>query len=239
MSTAVLAAYKKISANIANCAAKNGRDADAITLLAVSKTRTAEEMAAAYEAGARHFGENYLQDALPKLHWFKDQQRREPNRYADISWHFIGALQSNKAKEVATNFSWVHTVDREKLARRLANSRPDHLPPLNVCLQVNLHQEPQKAGVHPNAVADLLAVVAALPELRIRGLMILPAATVEPREAFDALANLFEQVASTNSELGPSWDTLSMGMSSDYSAAIAAGSTIVRIGTALFGARPN
>ena len=182
-----------------------------------------------------------MQDALPKIQWFQNHRSTWTDAESDteLSWHFIGALQSNKAKEVATHFSWVHTVDREKLARRLANLRPDHLPPLQVCVQVNLHDEPQKGGVHPDACADLVSLLTTLPSLAVRGLMILPATTVEPRQAFDATAALFEQLAASTPDLGRQWDTLSMGMSADYSAAIAAGSTIVRIGTALFGPRAN
>jgi len=180
-----------------------------------------------------------LQDALPKLRWFQDQAAKAGANYTDLSWHFIGALQSNKAKEVAANFAWVHTVDKEKLARRLATARPEEMPPLNVCVQVNLHNEPQKAGIHPDALEDLLSLIRSLPALRLRGLMILPSASVEPRQAFDALAALFDRLASKAPEPGEQWDTLSMGMSADYSAAIAAGSTIVRIGTALFGARAS
>ena len=229
--------YQEISAEIAKCAAENGRDSQSITLLAVSKTRTADEISAVYDAGARHFGENYLQDALPKLQWFNSQQASNPNRFDAITWHFIGALQSNKASEVASNFSWVHCVDREKIARRLARARPDHLPPLNICLQVNLHDEKQKAGVHPDALPELLALVNSLPRLIARGLMILPAANVEASQAFDDLAELFERFRPEDPKPVEQWDTLSMGMSGDYRAAIAAGSTIVRIGTALFGAR--
>jgi len=239
MSTAVRRAYREISQNIADCASKNDRNPDSVALLAVSKTRTVDEIEAAYSAGARYFGENYLQEALHKIRWFQDQETAGSESYSDLSWHFIGALQSNKAKEVATNFSWVHTIDREKIARRLAHLRPDHLPPLQVCVQVNLHDEPQKGGVHPDALADLVALMTTLPTLNVRGLMILPAKAVEPREAFDALAALFESLTTTISDPPRQWDTLSMGMSADYSAAIAAGSTMVRIGTALFGARIN
>lgn len=210
-----------------------------------------------WHAGARHFGENYLQDALPKLDAFSassgsfssgsfssgasssgaNRAPAEPG-HTGANWHFIGALQSNKTRTVAERFDWVHTVDRVKIARRLNDARPDECPPLNLCLQVNLHNEAQKGGVSAAGLPGLLEQIAVLPRLTLRGLMILPATDVEPQRAFSQLAALF--ATSQNqlpAELQPEWDTLSMGMSGDYSAAIKAGSTMVRIGTALFGPR--
>lgn len=236
--TSIAAAYRQISDDITACAINNNRANDAVRLLAVSKTRTAAEVNQAYEAGARHFGENYLQDALPKIAALADR--------TDISWHYIGAIQSNKTKDIAANFDWVHTVDRLKIARRLSNARGEmrtpggeQRTPLNIALQVNLHNEPQKAGCAPEALSDLADALAELPHLALRGLMILPAVEVAPEEAFAQTAELFAQLAAQLTNRPARWDTLSMGMSGDYHAAIEAGSTIVRIGTALFGPRAN
>lgn len=235
LASSIAEAYQKISADIAACAANSNRDPNTVNLLAVSKTRTANEVGQAYQAGARHFGENYLQDALPKLDALAE--------YADIVWHYIGALQSNKTSDIATHFDWVHTVDRSKIARRLNQARSQSQSagtksqPLNVCLQVNLHDESQKAGCAPDELPDLIATIAELPHLTLRGLMILPAKSVAPEQAFADTAALFEQLRTQTSFELTQWDTLSMGMSGDYPAAINAGSTIVRIGTALFGAR--
>ena len=232
-STAIKKAYRRISADIADCAAKSGRPIDSVSLLAVSKTRTAEEVEQAYNAGARHFGENYLQDALPKL--------QALGHHTDIIWHYIGAVQSNKTTAIAAGFDWVHTVDRSKIARRLNNAR-DQLgeraqAPQNICVQVNLYNETQKAGCTPEQLPELLATISELPRLALRGLMILPPVDVAPERAFTDTAALFEQLRTQTSTDLPQWDTLSMGMSGDYPAAIRAGSTIVRIGTALFGPR--
>ena len=237
MSLTIPQAYRDISADIANCARENHRDPETVKLLAVSKTRSTAEIASAYQAGARHFGENYLQDALPKITELAAANRQQPNGYPDLVWHFIGALQSNKTTEIATHFSWVHTIDREKIARRLDAARPDFLPPLNVCVQVNLHSEPQKAGINPEALPEMLGLLQTLPRLTTRGLMIIPATSEDPKQAFKTLSALFERLSPGNPDLAADWDTLSMGMSGDYRAAIAAGSTMVRIGTALFGHR--
>jgi len=226
--SAIKSAFARISAEIEACTNPSGR---AVRLLAVSKTRTAEEIEQAYLAGAREFGENYLQDAAPK--------QKALARYTDIAWHYIGAIQSNKTTDIANLFDWVHTVDREKIARRLSNARGSANTPLNICLQVNLHDEAQKAGCLPAALPDLLQSVCELPNLALRGLMIIPAQHVEPEEAFVETAALFSRLQEQPGRHLPHWDTLSMGMSSDYPAAIAAGSTIVRIGTALFGPRTS
>lgn len=205
------------------------RDPASVVLLAVSKTRPAEDVRSAYDAGQRHFGENYLQEALEKQSELAD---------LDIVWHFIGPLQSNKTREVAHHFQWMHTVDRLKVARRLSEQRPQGLAPLNICLQVNIDGEESKSGVAPAELPQLAAAVAELPNLRLRGLMAIPA----PRGAEQDRCAPFVQLAALLEELraqlpGQALDTLSMGMSGDMEAAIASGATIVRIGTDIFGAR--
>lgn len=198
-----------------------------ILVLAVSKTRPPGDIRAAYNCGLSEFGENYLQEALPKIAALGDLPLR---------WHFIGPLQSNKTRAVAEHFDWVHSVDRAKIARRLSEQRPDTLPALNVCLQVNVSGEASKSGVAPGDLEDLVAAVHVLPRLRLRGLMTIPAASGEEdarRRAFAALRMSLESVR----HLAPAMDTLSMGMSADLEAAIAEGATVVRVGTAIFGPR--
>lgn len=205
-----------------------GRDHHDVTLLAVSKTRSAEEIREAYHQGLRCFGENYVQEALAKMIELSD---------LEIEWHFIGPLQSNKTRQVAESFAWVHSVDRLKIAQRLSEQRPSNLPALNVCLQLNIDDEQSKSGCHPDEALELARQIAELPHLRLRGLMAIPAPTDDPvqqHRAFKAVAELSEQLKLAGLPL----DTLSMGMSSDLEAAIAEGSTLVRVGTALFGARP-
>ncbi|GMG85935.1 YggS family pyridoxal phosphate-dependent enzyme [Biformimicrobium ophioploci] len=206
----------------------NQRDVASVTLLAVSKTRPAGDLRAAYEAGQRDFGENYLQEALQK----QDQMQDLPG----IRWHFIGALQSNKSRAVAERFDWLHTVDRLKLARRLSEQRPAGMAPLNVCLQVNIDGEATKSGVLAAELPELARQVAALPNLALRGLMAIPAPRTEDRaEPHRRLTQLLEALRSQLPEAP--LDTLSMGMSGDLEAAIEAGSTVVRVGTDIFGAR--
>lgn len=205
------------------------RQDDSVTLLAVSKTRPAEDLRAAYAAGQRHFGENYLQEALDKQEALAD---------CDIIWHFIGPLQSNKTRDVAGHFHWMHTVDRLKIARRLSEQRPAEMPPLNICLQVNIDGEESKSGVSPEKLPELAAAVAALPNLQLRGLMTIPA----PRGAAEDQRTPFKQLAALLEDLRRALpdqplDTLSMGMSGDMEAAIFSGATMVRIGTDIFGAR--
>jgi len=205
------------------------RQADSVTLLAVSKTRPAADLRVAYDAGQRHFGENYLQEALDKQAELAD---------CDIVWHFIGPLQSNKTRDVAEHFQWMHTVERLKIARRLSEQRPASLPPLNVCLQVNIDNEDSKSGVSPEKLPELAAAVAALPNLSLRGLMAIPAprgATEDQRTPFIQLRELLAELKAQLPE--QPLDTLSMGMSGDMEAAIFSGATIVRIGTDIFGAR--
>lgn len=193
-------------------------------LLAVSKTKPAEAVREAHAAGLRDFGENYLQEALAKQAALAD---------LDLTWHFIGPIQSNKTRAIAEHFDWVHSVDRLKVAERLAEQRPADLGPLNICLQVNISGEASKAGCAPADVPALAKAVAALPGLRLRGLMAIPQPSADPAEQ----NAVFAQVRALNEALGLGLDTLSMGMSEDLEAAIAQGATWVRIGTALFGAR--
>jgi PLP dependent protein len=218
-----------VSQRIALAEQLAGRDPRSVTLLAVSKTFPAEDVRAAHAAGQRMFGENYVQESLTKIEALADLR-------ASLEWHFIGPLQSNKTRPVAENFDWVHSVDRLKIAQRLAEQRPAHLPPLNVCLQVNVSGETSKAGVTPTDAADVAHAIAALPQLRLRGLMSIPepADTIEEQRApHRQLRELFERLCADGFAL----DTLSMGMSSDLEAAVLEGATIVRVGAAIFGAR--
>ena len=198
-----------------------------VRVLAVSKTKPPEAVRAAAEAGQREFGENHVQDALVKL---------DALGGLDLIWHFIGPVQSNKTRVVAARFDWVHSVDRAKIATRLNAHRPEDLPPLEVCIQVNVSGEDSKSGVDPDQVEELARVVSGLPRLKLRGLMTLPRPCADleaQRQPFAALRRILE----TLNTRGFTLDTLSMGMSNDMEAAIAEGATIVRIGTAIFGAR--
>lgn len=214
----------KVATRIREAAQAVGRDPDAVGLLAVSKTQSAEAIREANAAGLVHFGENYLQEALEKQASLADLA---------LTWHFIGPIQSNKTKAIAAHFDWVHSVDRLKIAQRLSEQRPAQLPPLNVCLQVNVSGEASKSGCAPDEVEALANAVAALPGLRLRGLMAIPEPSDDPAEQHAAFARLSLLQQQLDLEL----DTLSMGMSQDLEAAIAEGATWVRIGTALFGAR--
>jgi pyridoxal phosphate enzyme (YggS family) len=200
------------------------RPAGSIGLLAVSKTKPAAAVREAYAAGIRDFGENYLQEALAKQQELAD---------LPLCWHFIGPIQSNKTRAIAENFAWVHSVDRLKIAQRLSEQRPAGLPPLNICIQVNISGEASKSGCEPADLQALATAIAALPNLRLRGLMAIPE-PLEDRAAQDAA---FASVRTLQEHLQLPLDTLSMGMSHDLEAAIAQGATWVRIGTALFGAR--
>ena len=204
-----------------------GRSPGEIMLLAVSKTKPASDVAAAFGAGQRAFGENYLQDALPKIRTLADK---------DIEWHFIGRLQSNKCADISRHFTWVHGIDSLKHAEQLSSHRPAELPPLQVCIQVNLSGEVTKGGVDPTEVEALALKVARLPRLRLRGLMTMPdpnARTTSRDAAFAVLRGLLESLRASGLDV----DTLSMGMSDDMEAAIREGATIVRIGTDIFGPR--
>jgi hypothetical protein len=200
------------------------RDASSIHLLAVSKTKPAQAVREAYAAGMHDFGENYLQEALGKQAELTD---------LPLSWHFIGPIQSNKTRAIAENFAWVHSVDRLKIAQRLSEQRPADLPPLNICIQVNVSGEASKSGCTPADLPALAQAISALPRVKLRGLMAIPEPT-EDRAAQDAA---FATVRDLQASLNLPLDTLSMGMSHDLESAIAQGATWVRIGTALFGAR--
>lgn len=204
-----------------------GRSIGSVQLLAVSKTKPAWDVAAAYQIGQRHFAESYLQEALMK--------QKALSNY-NISWHFIGPIQSNKTRLIAENFSWVHSVDRFKIAKRLSEQRPAHLPDLNVCLQVNISQEESKSGVTVEALSLLINEVNSLPKIRLRGVMAIP----EPQTDYEAQRQPYRLLYQSVKQLKlAELDTFSFGMTNDLKAAIAEGSTIVRIGTALFGARSN
>jgi len=213
-----------VSARIAAAAQAAGRDTATIGLLAVSKTKPAAAVREAYAAGIAEFGENYLQEALEKQADLTD---------LPLSWHFIGPIQSNKTRAIAEHFAWVHSVDRLKIAQRLSEQRPAGLPPLNICIQVNVSGEASKSGCAAADLPALARAISALPNLRLRGLMAIPEPT-DDRAAQDAA---FATVRQLQQDLNLPLDTLSMGMSHDLEAAIAQGATWVRIGTALFGAR--
>jgi len=218
-----------VTAQIVAAARNAGRDPSEIALLAVSKTITPDLLLEAYVAGQRAFGENYLQEALDKMAALKEQA-------PDIEWHFIGPIQSNKTRPIAENFSWVHSVDRLKIAQRLSEQRPSGLPPLNVCIQVNVSGEASKSGCSPQDLPALAQAVASLPGLSLRGLMTIPepaATEAGQRRPLRTLRELADQLRAQ----GLALDTLSMGMSADLAAAIAEGATMVRIGTAIFGER--
>jgi hypothetical protein len=216
---------KHILAQIRQAEIAYQRKSESVLLLAVSKTKTAEDIAIAYQVGQRHFGESYCQEALKK--------QRELGAY-DITWHFIGPVQSNKTKVLATHFAWVHSVDSLKIAKRLSEQRPSALPPLNICLQVNISGEQSKSGITLNELPQLCELVSELPNIKLRGVMAIPM----PEEDFELqrqpYKTLYQAVAKLNN---PELNTYSFGMSGDLNAAIAEGATIVRIGTALFGAR--
>ena len=218
-----------LRAAVAAAAASAHRSVDSITLVAVSKGHGAGQVRAAAALGVTDFGESYLQEALPKIAALRE---------LPVSWHFIGRIQANKSAAIAEHFHWVHGVDRLKVAERLSAQRPHYAPPLQLCIQVNIAGEPGKAGVDPASAPELARSLAALPRLRLRGLMcILPAgqSTQDNAHAFHALALLLQQINAQGGAL----DSLSMGMSSDYREAIQQGATLIRVGTALFGPRPS
>ncbi|WP_285130056.1 YggS family pyridoxal phosphate-dependent enzyme [Leclercia adecarboxylata] len=216
----------KISAAATVC----GRSSEEVTLLAVSKTKPASAIAEAINAGQRMFGENYVQEGVEKIRHFREKGT------ADLQWHFIGPLQSNKSRLVAEHFDWCHTVDRLRIASRLSEQRPAEMPPLNVLIQINISDENSKSGIALEELEQLADQVAVLPGLRLRGLMAIPA----PESDYDRQFAVARQMAVAFEALKtrfPTVDTLSLGMTDDMAAAIAAGSTMVRIGTAIFGAR--
>jgi pyridoxal phosphate enzyme (YggS family) len=226
------ASLTSLAERITAAARRAGRDPAAITLVAVSKTFPAADVIAAARAGQRHFGENYVQEALPKMAAVRAAVPQLP-----LVWHFIGPIQSNKTRAIAEHFDWVQSVDRLKIAQRLSAQRPAGAPPLNVLLQVNISGEASKSGVAPADVPALAHAVAALPNLRLRGLMAIPEPQDDPARQQQPLAALRRLFEAQRAAAGSDWDTLSMGMSGDLEAAIAEGSTMVRVGTALFGAR--
>jgi hypothetical protein len=209
---------------VARATRQSGRSPDDVTIVAVSKQQSTAAIAAAHAAGIRHFGESYVQEALPKM---------TALAHLPITWHFVGQLQGNKTRPVAERFDWVHTVDRIRIAQRLSEQRPPFAPALNVLIQVNQAGEIRKGGVAVSEVAALARVVAELPRLRLRGLMTLPPQNGEHSKWFEELAGLRAELV----RAGFALDTLSMGMSADFEAAIAAGASMIRIGTALFGSR--
>jgi PLP dependent protein len=216
---------------IETIASKCKRDPNTIELIAVSKTKPVQQITEAISAGQFSFGENYVQEGIEKIQYFK---KTMPSQL--LTWHFIGPLQSNKSKLVAENFDWMHTIDRFKIAQRLNDQRPTSMAKLNVLIQVNISQEASKSGVAPEEVAGLVKQIIALPNLNLRGLMAIP----EIEDDFVKQLNVFTKMQKLLHSLQadyPFMDTLSMGMSSDMQAAIVAGSTMVRIGTAIFGAR--
>ena len=217
-----------IRAAITTAAGACGRSTESILLLAVSKKKPADDIREAYACGQRDFGENYLQEALQKQHELQD---------LDINWHFIGAIQSNKTRSIAEAFDWVHCIDRLKIATRLSEQRPAGFAPLNVCIQVNIDHEASKAGIDLDAVPELALAMSTLPGIRLRGLMAIPAPREDYAQQCQAFARLADALASLQQQ-GLDCDTLSMGMTQDMEAAIAQGSTLVRIGTAIFGERP-
>jgi PLP dependent protein len=221
----------RIRARIHAAAQESGRNVDHITLVGASKGQTAAVLAAAHAAGVRDFGESYVQDALPKMSELAAGLSPAP------IWHFIGGLQANKTRAVAENFAWVHTVDRLRIAARLSEQRPYHAPALNVCVQVHIGAEGGKGGTELAKVPRLLRDIAALPRLKLRGLMCLPPPESDRARQRYWLHQLRELFESVNAD-GAGLDTLSMGMSSDLEAAIHEGATLVRIGTDLFGPRP-
>lgn len=218
---------EQVRLNINHSCKEHQRDANKIRLLAVSKTHPASKIQEAYVAGITEFGESYLQEALEKIHVCKHLQP---------VWHFIGQLQSNKIRAIAEHFDWVQSLDNEKHLRRLNNQRSTHLKPLQVCVQVNFFNEPQKNGITPDSTDALLAICEEMPHINLRGLMIIPPKQdnfLRQLKQFDAVAEFYRHMQQKH----PQMDTLSMGMSSDISAAICAGTNMLRIGTGIFGKR--
>ena len=223
MSLSISHTLARVQQTINQAAFAANRKPETVQLLAVSKTKPADAVREAFAAGQQAFGENYLQEALAKQQALTDLA---------IEWHFIGPIQSNKTRDLAQHFDWVHSVDRLKIARRLSEQRPAQLGPLNICIQVNLDEEDNKSGVGLSELTALANTISPLPNLRLRGLMAIPA----PQKTYDQQLASFNRLAKA-SQVFPEMDTLSIGMSGDLEAAIAAGSTIVRLGTAIFGQR--
>lgn len=229
--SAITEHLQSVRTRVSQAARQAQRDPSSVNLLAVSKTQPVSAILEAAEAGQSAFGENYEQEAVRKILAIR-QERPD----LKLEWHFIGPIQSNKTRAIAEYFDWVHSVDRERIARRLSEQRPDDLPPLNICLQVNISGEDSKSGVRPEELAALVRAVSGMPRLKLRGLMAIPEPQSDPekqRQPFNAMKMLFEQLKRAGYDL----DTLSMGMSDDMEAAVQEGATTVRIGTAIFGQR--
>lgn len=213
---------------VALAAQRSGRQFDSVRLIAVSKAQSSDAIRAAALAGVQDVGENYLAEALPKIEALRDLA---------LCWHFIGAIQSNKTRDIARHFQWVQTLDRAKVAQRLSDQRASDAEPLDVLIQINIDAEPQKAGIAPHALAEFATQLMHLPKIRLRGLMAIPRPAADPdalRPAFRRMRALFDEHKPAGGAL---WDTLSMGMTQDFQIAIEEGATMVRIGTAIFGAR--
>ena len=225
----LIANWQQVSEQVAQASVQAQRQKDEITLLAVSKTKPAEMIATLARQGQQDFGENYLQEAIEKIQALRQQPQCE-----HIVWHYIGSIQRNKTRDIAENFDWVQTLEREIIAKRLHEQRPAELPALNVLIQVNIDNEDSKSGCLPAELPDLINTIKDYERLQLRGLMIIPAK--DNTDAFARTKQLFDNIKREHPEL-KQWDTLSMGMSDDMSAAIANGSTMVRVGTAIFGAR--
>ncbi|WP_201580850.1 YggS family pyridoxal phosphate-dependent enzyme [Psychrobacter glacincola] len=225
----LIASWQQVSKQMTQACEHAARQADSVTLLAVSKTKPADMIATLAQQGQQHFGENYLQEAIEKI----DTLKRQPET-KDIVWHYIGSIQRNKTRDIAEHFDWVQTVERDIIAQRLNDQRPAELPPLNVLIQLNIDNEESKSGCLPAQLPDLITAIKGYDRLQLRGLMIIPAK--EGTDAFTRTKQLFDEIKETHAELN-AWDTLSMGMSGDMKEAIASGSTMVRVGSAIFGAR--
>ncbi|WP_455217220.1 YggS family pyridoxal phosphate-dependent enzyme [Kaarinaea lacus] len=224
---------KEVIKRVEDAELRFGRPPGSVLILPVSKTRSVNEITQVADAGFLAFGESYLQEAENKI---KELAQRH------LQWHFIGPIQSNKTQQIATLFDWVHSIDREKIARRLNDQRPKNLPPLNVCIQVNISDEASKSGVSPGAISALADSIIELPGIQLRGIMAIPAPSHDPdqqRQAFREIHRLFSSLQAELGSRAPMLDTLSMGMSADLEAAIAEGSTLVRIGTDIFGSRSS
>lgn len=220
--------FKDIYKKIREIEKSTGRNPHSVELLAVSKKQSSKKIRQLWEYGQKAFGENYLQEALLKMADLHD---------TDINWHFIGPIQNNKTRKIAENFCWVHTIEKEKTAQRLNDQRPEHLAPLNICIQVNIQDEVTKSGVFPQEIIPLVKAIQNLPRLKLRGLMIIPKSSSSVQSSHIPFRQLNQLLNQVNKELNLSLDTLSMGMSNDYQSAIAEGATIIRLGTALFGTR--
>lgn len=224
--TELIDRYKHVRTRIAEACSLNGRNPDSVQLLAVSKKKSVNAITQVANIGQHDFGENYLQESLEKIEALKE---------LGLTWHFIGPIQSNKTRSIAEHFSWVHSVDRVKIAKRLSEQRPSELPPLNICLQINIDKEESKSGFLAEEIEDVVSEIAKLPMVSLRGLMAIPNPELDTEQAFTKIETLFNTIKSQY--ICPQWDTLSMGMSADLELAIAHGATIVRIGSDIFGPR--